>query len=55
LLYYGPTRRRSGTPVRVLFTILPPAPDDPPEAAESVILLLRLLRGTQTLAPDDPA
>ena len=55
LLYYGPTRRRSGTPVRVLFTILPPAPDDPLEAAELVILLLRLLRGTQTLAPDDPA
>ncbi len=55
LLYYGPTRRRSGTPVRVLFTIFPPDPDDSPEAAESVILLLRLLRGAQTPNPDGPA
>ena len=56
LLYYGPTRKRSGTPVRILFTILPPAPDEPPETAEAVIFLLRLLRGGQTLvAEDDPA
>ena len=26
LLYHGPTRRRSGTPARVLFTVLPPDP-----------------------------
>jgi|GEM_PF-1920126 len=56
LLYFGPTRKRSGTPVRILFTVLPPAPDEPPETAESVIFLLRLLRGGQTLvAEDDPA
>ena len=55
MLYYGPTKRRSGTPVRILFTILPPDPDDPPETAESVIFLLRLLHGAQPLIPDDPA
>ncbi len=54
LLYYGPTRRRSGTPVRLLFTLLPPDPDDPPEAAESVLFLLRLLRGAQILQLDAP-
>lgn len=51
LLYYGPTRRRSGTPVRLLYTILPPDPTEMPETAESVLFLLRLL---QTLQPDDP-
>lgn len=55
LLYYGPTRRRSGIPVRILFTVLPPAPDDPPETAESVILLLRLLHGSRPLSFDDTA
>ena len=55
LLYYGPTRSRSGTPVRILFTIFPPAPDDPPETAESVIFLLRLLHGARLLTPEDPA
>lgn len=55
LFYYGPTRRRSGVPVRILFTIFPPATDDPPETAESVILLLRLLHGRQVLDPGDPA
>lgn len=54
LLYYGPTRRRSGVPVRILFTVFPPAPDDPPETAEAVILLLRLLHGRQVLDPEDP-
>ena len=54
MLYYGPTRWRSGTPVRILFTLLPPAPDDPPETAETVIFLLRLLHGTQSLLRDDP-
>ena len=49
MLYYGPTRRRSGTPVRILFVLLPPAPDDPPETAETVIFLLRLLHGPQSL------
>ena len=54
MLYYGPTKRRTGTPIRVLFTLLPPDPADPPETAESVILLLRLLHGVQPLIPDDP-
>ena len=26
MLYYGPTKRRTGTPVRILFTVLPPDP-----------------------------
>ena len=52
MLYYGPTRRRSGMPIRVLFTLLPPAPDDPPETAETVIFLLRLLHGPQSLISD---
>ena len=50
LLYYGPTRKRSGTPIRILFTILPPNPDELPETAESVIFLLRLLRSGQVLS-----
>jgi len=54
LLFYGSTRR-SGTPVRILFTLLPPAPDDPPKTAETVIFLLRLLHGAQSLLPDEPA
>ncbi len=54
MLFYGPTKRRSGTPVRVLFTLLPPAPDDPPETAETVIFLLRLLHGPQSLTSDTP-
>ena len=56
MLYYGLTKRRTGRPVRILFTVLPPDPDEPPETAESVILLLRLLHGAQPLLiPDDPA
>ena len=54
MLYYGPTKRRTGSPVRILFTLLPPAPDDPPETAETVIFLLRLLHGAQLLLPDEP-
>lgn len=54
LLYYGPTRRRSGTPVRLLFTILPPDPAEPAETAESAVFLLRLLHGAQILLPDAP-
>ena len=54
-LYYGPTRRRTGTPARILFFVLPPDPDEPPETAESVIFLLRLLHGSQTLTPEEPA
>lgn len=54
LLHYGPMRRRTGTPARILFTVLPPDPEEPPETAESVILLLRLLHGAQTLIPDAP-
>lgn len=53
LLYYGPTRKRSGTPVRILFMVLPPDPTDPPETAESVIFLLRLLHGGQMLPSED--
>lgn len=53
LLYYGPTRKRSGTPVRILFTALAPDPADPPETAEAVIFLLRLLHGAQTLVSED--
>ncbi len=55
MLFYGPTKRRSGTPVRVLFTLLPPAPDDPPETAETVIFLLRLLHGPQSLTSETDA
>ncbi len=55
LLYYGPTRRRTGTPVRILFTVLPPDPEEPPETAEAVIFLLRLLHGAQALTPEEPA
>lgn len=54
LLYYGPTRRRSGKPMRLLFTLLPPSPDEPPETAETVIFLLRLLHRAQRLQPGDP-
>ncbi len=54
MLYYGPTQRRSGTAIRILFTLLPPAPDDPPETAETVIFLLRLLHGSQSLTSDTP-
>ena len=53
MLYYGPTDKRTGTPVRILFTVLPPAEGEPPETAESVILLLRLLQGAQALLPED--
>jgi len=53
LLYYGPTRRR-GVPVRVLFTLLPPDPADPPEQAETVIFLLRLFHSSQQLLAEDP-
>ena len=52
LLFYGPTRRRSGTPVRLLFAVLPPDPAEPPETAETVLFLLRLLHGAQALQPD---
>ncbi len=55
LLYYGPTRRRSGTPVRLLFVVLSPDPAEPPETAESVVFLLRLLHGAQVLQPDAPS
>ena len=53
LLCYGPTNKRTGTPVRILYTVLPPAPDEPPETAESVVVLLRLLHGAQALLPDE--
>lgn len=54
MLYYGPTRRRTGTPVRILFTLLPPAADDPD--GETAIFLLRLLHGSQLLfVPEETA
>ena len=53
LLYYGPTRRRSGTPVLVFFSVVPPDPADPPEVAETVLFLLRLMQGGQVFQPND--
>jgi plasmid stabilization system protein ParE len=47
MLYFGPGSRRSGTPYRVLFTILPPPPDED----ETIIRVLRVLHGSQELAP----
>ena len=52
-LYYGPTKKRTGTPVRILFTILPPDTAAPSEEAEAVIFLLRLLHGAQLLISED--
>lgn len=49
ILYYGPTRRRSGTPYRVLFTLLAPDPD----TGEIVIRVLRILHGAQQLGGAD--
>ena len=46
MLYFGPDSRRSGTPYRVLFTILPPPPDED----EAIIRVLRILHGAQRLA-----
>jgi plasmid stabilization system protein ParE len=56
LLYFGPStrpearrsRRSSGTAYRVLFTILPPAPGE----TESLIRILRVLHGAQSLGED---
>ncbi len=53
MFYYGPTRKRIGTLVRVLFTVHPPVGDEPPETAEWVLFLLRLLGGGQALAPEE--
>ena len=53
MLYYGPTKRRTGKPVRILFTISPPDPLASVDDAESVILLLRLLHGVQSLLSED--
>ncbi len=52
LLYHGPTRRW-GVPVRIVFTLLPPDPADPPDRAETVIFLLRLLHGSQQLLAEE--
>lgn len=56
LLYFGPSAqpdrgrpRRAGTPYRVLFTILPPAPGE----TESLIRVLRVLHGAQSLGAGD--
>jgi hypothetical protein len=53
LLYYGPTHKRTGTPVRILFTILAPDPAAQSEEAAAVIFLLRLLHGAQMLISED--
>lgn len=52
-LYYGLARKRTRTPARILFTILPPDPAAPPDEAESVIFLLRLLHGAQALLSEE--
>jgi hypothetical protein len=42
MLYHGPgKKRRSGTPYRVLFTVIEPAPGED----EGVIRVLRILHG----------
>jgi plasmid stabilization system protein ParE len=43
MLYFGPGRRRSGTPYRVLFTVIPSADDE----EEAIIRVLRVLHGAQ--------
>ena len=55
ILYFGPARRRSKTPFRLLFSILPSDPEEPPETAETVLYLLRLLHGAQALQSDEAA
>lgn len=50
MLYYGPTRRRSGTPYRVLFTVIHPAE----EGDETVIRVLRILHGAQEIGGREP-
>ena len=50
LLYYGPTCRRSGTPVRLLFSIVPPDPTEPPETAESVLFLCACCTGRRAFS-----
>lgn len=47
MLYRGPARRASGSAYRVLFTLLPPSPDE----GETTILVLRVLHGAQPLLP----
>ena len=42
MLYYGPSKRRSGTPYRVLFTVIEPAPGG---EHEGIIRVLRILHG----------
>lgn len=61
LLYYSPQLRqqrrgsrapsRRGTPYRVLYTILPPAPDED----EGIIRILRVLHGAQQTGDGDSA
>ncbi len=53
MLYYGPTKRRTAIPVRVLYTVLPPDPLEPLETTESVIFLLRFLHGAQAFISHD--
>jgi hypothetical protein len=50
ILYRGPAGR-SKQPVRVLFTLIPPAEDNP--HGGTVISLLRLLRGSQSLSAEE--
>lgn len=50
MLYFGPTRRRSGTPYRILFTVV-----EPPEGEdEGILRVLRILHGARPLAGEKP-
>ena len=50
MLYFGPTHRRSGTPYRILFTIV-----EPPEGEdEGVLRVLRILHGARLLVGEKP-
>ena len=42
MLYYGLGKRRSGTPYRILFTVIEPAPGG---ESEGIIRVLRILHG----------
>ena len=44
-LYFGPTRRRSGVPYRILFRILDPVQGED----EGVLQVLRVLHGVRSL------
>jgi plasmid stabilization system protein ParE len=49
MLYFGPTRRRSGIPYRVLFTVIEPTGGE----THGVIRVLRIVHGAQLLGQPD--